>query len=101
MDDQSRPFVFLSNLTFILINRRNQLVAAGTGALAAAVLGGKACGISPLEGDCHQPHNRAAKKATHKLENNYTKEVPTLFQSCKAHNRFPNLGNETPRECDQ
>ena len=29
---------------------------------------------------------------THKLENNYTKEVLALLQDSRAHNRFPNFG---------
>ena len=46
-----------------------QRPAMGTGALAVADLGGAAC----------EPHHRAAKQTTHRLENNYTKEVLTLL----------------------
>ena len=42
----------------------------GTGALVAADLGDGVC----------EPHRRATKKTTHKLENNYTKEVLALLQ---------------------
>ena len=38
------------------------------------------CGISPLGGGCHSPHHRAAKQMTHKLQNNYTKEILTLLR---------------------
>ena len=48
-------------------------------ALAAADLGGLACGISPFGGGHHQLHCRAAEQMTHKLENNYTKEVLALL----------------------
>ena len=40
----------------------------------------QACGISPLVGGCHQPHCRAAKQTTLKLQNNYTKEILTLLR---------------------
>ena len=43
--------------------------AVGTGALATADLGGAAC----------EPHQRATKQTTHKLENNSAKEVLTLL----------------------
>ena len=42
-----------------------QWPVAGTGALAAADLGGTVC----------EPHYRATEQTTHKLESNYTKEV--------------------------
>ena len=56
-----------------------QWPATGTGALAAAILGGAACGRNPLGGGHHEPHLRAIKQVTHKLHNNYTKEVLTLW----------------------
>ena len=56
-----------------------QCPAVGTGALGATDLGGAACGISPLRGGHHEPHHRATKQATHKLENSYTKEVLALL----------------------
>ena len=46
-----------------------------TGALAAADLGGAACGISRLGGGRHSLHCRVAEQEIHKLENNYTKEI--------------------------
>ena len=52
----------------------------GTVALATAVLGGNACGISPLGGDFHKPYYRAARRAIHKLENSCTKEVLSLLR---------------------
>ena len=61
----------------------------GTGALAATVLGGIACGINPPGGGHHYPHQTATKQMTHKLENNYIKEVLAL--SSRAHNRLPKL----------
>ena len=48
-------------------------------ALATADLGGTEYGISPLGGGCHQPHYTATKQTTHKLKNNYTKEVLALL----------------------
>ena len=57
-----------------------QWPAMETGALAAAGLGGAACALSPLGGDRHQPHHRAANQTTHKLENSYPKEVLSLLQ---------------------
>ena len=54
--------------------------ALGTEALAAAVLRGMACGLSPHEGGHHYSHYRAAEWAIHKLENHYTIEVLTLLQ---------------------
>ena len=59
---------------------RQEWSDTGTGALAAADLVGGACGISPLGGGCHYLHYRATEQMTHKLENNYTKEVLALFQ---------------------
>ena len=47
-----------------------QWPATGTGALAAADLGGTA----------FETHHKATEQTTHKLENNYTKEVLTLLQ---------------------
>ena len=41
----------------------------GTGALGAADLGSMAC----------EPYHRATEQTTHKLENNYTKEVLALL----------------------
>ena len=58
-----------------------QWPAVGTGALAAADLGGTVCGVSPLGGGHHQPHHRAAEQTTHKLQNNYTKEALPLLQN--------------------
>ena len=52
-----------------------QYPAVGTGAQAAVVLGEAACGISRLGEGRYEPHYRATKQVTHKLENNYTKEV--------------------------
>ena len=52
----------------------------GERAPAAAALGGKACGISPLGGGHQQPHCGAAEQMAHKLESNYTKEVLALLQ---------------------
>ena len=46
-----------------------QWPAAGTGALAAADLGGAVC----------EPHHRATEQTTHNLESNYTKEVLSLL----------------------
>ena len=57
-----------------------QWPAAGTGALAATDQGGMVYNISPLGGGCHQPHHRATEQMTHKLENNYTKDVLALLQ---------------------
>ena len=70
-----------------------QCTAAGTGALAAAVLGDAACGLSPRGGGSHQPHHRAEEQTIHKPKNNYTREVLTwLWKHSRPHNRFPNLG---------
>ena len=56
-----------------------QWPATGTGALAAAVLGGTVCGLSLLRGGRHEPHLRAMRWVIHKLEINYTKEdLPLL-----------------------
>jgi len=52
-----------------------QRPATGTGVLPAADLGHAVCGISPLGGGRHQPQHRATKHTTHKLQNNYTKEI--------------------------
>ena len=57
-----------------------QWPAVETEALATIVLGGAAC-VSPLEGGHRYLHHRAAGQATHKLVNNYTKEVLTLLQN--------------------
>ena len=57
-----------------------QWPAKGTGPLAAADLGGIACGISPLGRSHHFPCHRATKQVTHKLESNYSKEVLELLQ---------------------
>ena len=46
---------------------------------------------SLLEGGHHQPHHRAAKQMTHKLENSYTKR---FSHCCKSSSK----GTETPRE---
>ena len=45
-----------------------QWLAAGIGTLVAAELGSVAC----------ESHHRATEQTTHKLENNYTKEVLSL-----------------------
>ena len=58
-----------------------QWPAAGAGALGAADLGYIACGLSPLGGGHHEPHHRATKQTIHKLQNNYTKEILTLFRN--------------------
>ena len=55
-------------------------LSTGTGALAAAELGQAACGISPLGGGHHWSHHRATKQMTHKLQNNYTKEILALLR---------------------
>ena len=52
----------------------------GTGSLAAADLGGKVCGLSPLGGGRLKTYHGATQQTTHKLENNYTKEVLTLLR---------------------
>ena len=57
-----------------------QWPVTGTGALAAADLGGTVCGITTHGGGGHQPHHRATEQMTHKLENNYIKEVLALLQ---------------------
>ena len=57
-----------------------QWPAAGIGPLVTADLGGLDCGISPLGGGRHQPHHRATEQMTHKLEENYSKEVLVLLQ---------------------
>ena len=49
-------------------------------ALAAAVLRGMVCGLSPHGGGHHYPHYRDAEWAIHKLENHYTIDVLTLLQ---------------------
>ena len=59
-----------------------QWPASGTGALAAADLRHVVCGTSPLRGDRHWPHHTAAGKTTHKLQNDYTKEILTLLRKC-------------------
>ena len=56
-----------------------QLPAAGTGDLAAAVLVGSECGINPCREDCHEPHYKATGWMILKLENKYTKEVLALL----------------------
>ena len=82
-----------------------QWPAVGTGALAAADLEHVAHGISPLGGNCHWPHHRAAGQVTHKLENCYTKEILTLLRKCYDPQRIsqpghPARGLRTPREFD-
>ena len=52
----------------------------GTCALAAVDLGQAVCGISPLGGGHHSPHHTAAEQMTHKLQNNYTKEILILLR---------------------
>ena len=47
----------------------HQLSASGTGALAAADLGGVGC----------EPHHRTTEQTAHKLENSYPKEVFVLL----------------------
>ena len=56
-----------------------QQPAAGTGALAAEVLGGATCCISPLGRGCHYSNYRATGWVIHKLENNYTKKLLALL----------------------
>ena len=43
-------------------------------------LGHAACGISPLGGNHHLPHHKAIEQMTHKLRNNYTKEILGLLR---------------------
>ena len=54
----------------------------GFSVVSEADLGGSVCGTSPL-GEGHlleKPHHRVTKQTTHKLENNYTKEILALLQ---------------------
>ena len=61
------------------------------------------CDISPLGGGRHEPHHRATKQMTHKLKNNYTKEVFALLQKFQGPQQIsqpgdPEKGLRTPRE---
>ena len=52
-----------------------------------------------------EPHRRATKLTTYKLENNYTKDVLTLLQKCWGPRQIsqsgdPAKGLRTPREID-
>ena len=79
-----------------------QCSAMGTGALAAAVLGGAACGIIPLQVGHHWPHHRATGQMTHKEENNYTKEVLALLQKVLSLTTdFPTWGSGKGTEYPQ
>ena len=64
----------------VCMSTSQQWPSMGTGALAVADLRGMPGGLSPLGGGCCYPHHRATEQTTHKLENNHTKEVLTLFQ---------------------
>ena len=57
-----------------------QWPAAGAWALGAAELDYIACGMGPLEGGHHCPHHGAIEHLTHKLQNNYTKEILSLLR---------------------
>ena len=74
----------------------------GTGALAEAALGRMAWRMSPLGGGRHWPHRRAAEQTTHKLENNYAKEVLALLQVLGPTTGFrtwrSSKGTENPQE---
>ena len=81
-----------------------QQPAAGTGALAAEVLGGTTCCISPLGRGCHYPNYRATGWVIHKLENNYTKNLFHCCESSGSTTDFPpwvsDKGMGIPWECD-
>ena len=67
-----------------------QWPAMGTGVLAAADVGGAACGISPLGGVTISPTiEPPSTRAT-----NWRTIIPKKFSHCcessRAHNRFPN-----------
>ena len=75
------------------------------GALPAADLGGAACGLGPRGGDCHHLHHGATEQTTHKLQNNYTKEVLALLQTFHGTQQMCQPGDlarglRTPREFD-
>ena len=57
-----------------------QWPAMGMETLVNTGLGSMALVISSHGGGCHQPHQRVTEQATHKLENNYAKEVLALLQ---------------------
>ena len=72
-----------------------QWPGTGTGALAAADLEGMVC----------EPHHRAPEQTTHKLENNYMKEVLALLQKFYGPQQIPQPGDlakglRSPREFD-
>ena len=73
----------------------HQLPAMGTGALAAADLGGVGS----------EPHHRTTEQTTHKLENSYTKEVFALLRKFWDPNQISQPGDlakglRTPRDFD-
>ena len=71
-------------LSVCLLQRLGQQwPATGTGALAAADLGGASCGIN----------HRATKQMTHKLDNSYIKDVLTLLQKFWDPQQIPQPGN--------
>ena len=81
------------------------VATAGMGALPAADLGGAACGLGPRGGDCHHLHHGATEQTTHKLQNNYAKEVLALLQTFQGTQEIcqpgdPARGLRTPREFD-
>ena len=57
-----------------------QWPASRTGALGSADVGHTACGISLLGGGRYYPHHKATKQMTHRLQNNYTKEILTVLR---------------------
>ena len=66
--------------------------------------GHTACGISPLGGGCHGPHHRAVEQMTHKLQNNYTKEILALVRKISTtwgSGRFPSPVHEIESEVAQ
>ena len=58
-----------------------QWTFARTAALAVADLDYATCGINLLGGGRHLLHQRAAKKMSHNLQNNYTKEILILLRN--------------------
>ena len=66
--------------------------ATVTGSLPAAVLGGKACGISRLGGSHHQPHYRLACKQSTNWRMIIPKKFLLCYESSRPHDRFAHLG---------
>ena len=82
-----------------------QRPARGTGALAAADLGGEACGISPLGGGHYYPTIEPLSRWPTNCRTIIPKTFLHYCKSSRAHNRFPNLGSpakglRTPRKFD-